>query len=1032
MPQGAEASRLTIRRSRLIEPFIGRSETAASLVCVVAPAGFGKTTLLAAAAAESASTPGAPPAVAISLRDCEHHPNLAIDLLVAALHRRLPAADLSPLLDAKPLAGATGGGARVASALDTVLERAGVPLGVVMLDDTEFVSPGEPLGAVLTEFIRARSPRIRLAMASRAQPSIDLRAAVAPGALVSLGAADLAFSGDELGAFLAARVGAALPQALRERAWERTRGWPGVAAIVAADLPADASAALAQLTDALDGRARQVQAALNGFVLERLLPDFSPQQRYFTKVISVLDRIDLLSVSGLFVDSGPRSRGRTTSARFVIALPGGEIPGYLDRLVERQLLEASRPGGDLQLNPLIRESLRALLELEDPRVYREAHRRAALVVAATPSKTASAAVADSVSISHWLAAGEYDRVLTHLEQNAERTFAAGELEALGRWLADIEAHYTTLPYWANYYAGRIATASGQWDRARAYLDMARGQVADPRADVDAALWQPRIQLGYATLYWRRGVPTEASTYCRRGLDFLRHVQRPVDLEPRGADAMARVQLDLLNLLGTVRMETGAFDKARQVCLEAAALASERGLEREHAVALQHLGRIAARQGHIGEAREHLERALALVDPADTPSLYADLRFVTAQTAMMAGHHGDARAGIEAAMGSLNGTASPEATAAMQAELGWLAMAGGDLKLAATTCQGAVRTLEGVTDSKIVVDVLDVSAVVLSRAGETQRAAALVERASATVRGLLRGDTYAVARHDEARAELSAARENLERALEYATASIDRYTRLGCEWHAARLQWRRALWQHRQFAEGAVETPGNVNEELDEACAAASRYGYRFETGPEYHELLQVGASFGSETTRERCRVWLEELPEVARDQGLSARAATRYRDYRRRAELADDYLVSSRAGRRGANARQVETAIAEAGKKTLVLVAHEQYLVLDGEQVPLGEKRVILPLLLQFLRHPERTFGMDELAAEVWGAEGGRTSMQTKVKVAISRLRALLGKEREYVVTGRVELPDGSGSVVGYGLAEDLDFLLVEQVEVEA
>jgi ATP/maltotriose-dependent transcriptional regulator MalT len=1026
MPEASAAVGPAIDRPRLTEAIVMPDGDKPRLVTVVAPAGYGKTALLGELGAVARTRADAPPTIFISLRGCEHHPSLVLDLMVAAMQKRLPGANVSALIELKRTSAVAAYGALLPGVLDEILAATGVQSAILLIDDMEHAVAGEPLGDMLGDLLRGQPERLRMVMASRHALPFDLDPLRDRGALLELTGRELAFTADEVTAFLTSATDKPPSAALAKRAWERTRGWPWALAMLTGGRPAAADGSPSPLSEAFEGRSAATEAKLSAFITEQVLADYPPLLQYFTKVISVLDRIEPAFVGGLFVDGATSPRGRLGSARFVISLPVERIPGYLARLVWTQLLQPVTSGEHgaqvLEFNPLLRDSLRRLLEAEDPRVFREAHRRAAA------SREPADRVADGTAISHLLAAGDFDQVLAILEGQAEFFFASGEQAQLGAWLDDVESHYATLPFWANYYAGRIAAAGGQWDRARTYLDLCRSQLSERRGATDAWQWQPRLQLAYAALYWRRGVPTEASTYCRRGLDFLRQMNLPAEMLAQHADEIARIQLDLLSLLGTVRMETGAYDKARQVCIEARDLAQERGFGREEAVALRNLGRIAARQGRIREAREHLERARARVGEEEAPRLHASLRYMAGLADHMAGAHAQARAGVQDALGRLNGSASPEILAAMQADLALLAFTSGDPKQAGKICRAAVQALEGVTDAKVRVEVLDTSAVVLARAGETQRAAALVEKAGPTVKGLLRGDTYAAARHDEARAELSAARERLDRALEFVGGSIERYTRLGCEWHAARLSWRRALWQHRQFAEGEADTPGGVNDELDKACSAALTHGYRFETGPEYYELLQVGATFGTEATRDRCQAWLATLPEAVQQQGLSDRAAARYRDYRRRAELADDYVVSTRKERRGANARQVEKLIQEASRETLVLVAHEQFLILEGEQVPLGEKRVILPLLLHFLRFPETVFTMDQLAAEVWGADDGRTSMQTKVKVAISRLRALLGKDRNYVITSRVDLPDGSGSVVGYGLAPQLEFQLVEQI----
>jgi DNA-binding response OmpR family regulator len=163
--------------------------------------------------------------------------------------------------------------------------------------------------------------------------------------------------------------------------------------------------------------------------------------------------------------------------------------------------------------------------------------------------------------------------------------------------------------------------------------------------------------------------------------------------------------------------------------------------------------------------------------------------------------------------------------------------------------------------------------------------------------------------------------------------------------------------------------------------------------------------------------------------GLDDDTIGRYREYRRRAELEDDYILSDRGGRRGANAGDVEAAVVGAARNAVVLKVEDQLMINAGVEVSLAEKRVILPLLLHFLRHPNEAFTMRALSIQVWGAPDAKKTMQTKVKVAISRLRGLLGKDRQYIVTTRVSEGEDGASVVAYGLAPDFPYLVVERVE---
>ena len=114
---------------------------------------------------------------------------------------------------------------------------------------------------------------------------------------------------------------------------------------------------------------------------------------------------------------------------------------------------------------------------------------------------------------------------------------------------------------------------------------------------------------------------------------------------------------------------------------------------------------------------------------------------------------------------------------------------------------------------------------------------------------------------------------------------------------------------------------------------------------------------------------------------------------------------------------------------TFVVCVPDQLVLNFGRQVSLGQKRVMMPLLLHLLRNSDESFSMLELAREVWDSPELTPTVQTKVKVAVSRLRALLGKSRNYIITTRKT--EGGESVVAYQTAPQLQYQIIESAPRE-
>lgn len=1006
-------------RQRLVQRIAPGDGACPPVTTLVAPVGYGKSSLLRAVA--DAHTPGL--ALYVSLADCEHHPALFLDLLASEARRSGVRVDLAPLLMLKKAAPVEEYGDRLPRVLarvfaDVVDDR---PL-TLLLDECQDVRAGEPLAQLVAGLLRAEVQRPNLVLSSRRQLPFDLTRHRAQGLLLELTAHDLSFTVDEVGLLLEQIVGREVPVTVAEKAWNRTRGWGGVVMLLGSLMRGRSDDELAALVDGFDGE----EEALADLVVNRLLAEYRPPVRYLLKVISILERVDLRAVKALLGTQGARTA--SAASRSFIALPDVQISDYLQRLERTQvLIPTGRPDGTLELNPLVRDVLARILEREDPRVFREAHHRAAEHYLSTADGV------DSVSLDHLVAAGDYERVLGLLEAEAEGFFTGGYHRQLSHWLRSLESHYSSLPFWACYYLGRIYAALGEWDRARRYLDRCKADLSSRAGEGDLWRWQPRVCLGFATMYWRRGMTSEAGTYCRRGLDFLRQLRRRGGLPEEHVEEAARVNLELLHLLGTLKMETGVYDKARLVCEEARDFAADAGLQREEAVAHKNLGLIAMYRGAMRAAGDHLRIALSKADRDADPELHAEIAFDLGRTQMVTGEPEAALSSVRDALAQVIDSGHPATIVHMHAVLGGMQGEAGEQVAADKSFRAALRMLDGVGDVKVRAEVLDRYAGFLARNGRIDEASLILDQAAPLVEGLLRTEVHVGALHAEALAEFNAASGELTKAVTHLKSAIDRYQRIGAEYDVARLQWRAAVWHHRSFVAGDQDTPEAVAESLAAACAAAESRGYSYQVTPESHELLHVGIAYGEEGVRDRCLELLRvatggEPGEEWGAESLSAEASSRYRDYRRRAELADDYVISARDGRRGANARQVEELIDSRGDDALILLTYEQTLINRGSEISLSEKRVIMPLLLHFLSHPDAPFTMDALAADVWGSKDGRQAMQTKVKVAISRLRGLLGKDRAYVNTTRVPVA-GGGTVVAYALADDLEFYVVDRSE---
>ena len=247
-----------VRRPRLHRPLC---DSAARLTVVVAPAGWGKTTLLTQWAHDPAETRGI---VWVSLDDADSDPVRFWTYVLSALQRDVIGVSGAPLA-----ALLTAGLAPVDLALPTLLNELTVldSAHVLVLDDYHLIDHDDVHESV--EYLLTYLPTtLRVVIASRSDPRLPLARMRVRGELAELRAADLGFSTEEGAELLnAAGVDATTAAAL----WERTEGW--AAGLQLAALTFDAAQQPEAAAAALRGDDRHILDYLSTEVLDRLPAD---------------------------------------------------------------------------------------------------------------------------------------------------------------------------------------------------------------------------------------------------------------------------------------------------------------------------------------------------------------------------------------------------------------------------------------------------------------------------------------------------------------------------------------------------------------------------------------------------------------------------------------------------------------------------------------------------------------------------------------------------------------------------------------
>jgi LuxR family transcriptional regulator, maltose regulon positive regulatory protein len=578
----------TVAKAEVIS---GLCTSALRFVAVVAPAGYGKTTLLAQWA-EADQRPFA----WVSLDPRDDDAVVFLRYVAAAIHRveRLPP-DVFAALSGPGGSTWSKRVPRVGSAL-AGLEQ---PL-VLVLDDLHAVANPSCLD-VLAELMEYVAPGSQIAVATREEPALPLARWRAHGVVHELGVADLRLDEREARLLLDAAGAELDPSAISELT-ERTEGWPAGLYLAALSLQAGAPDPASAVGFAGDDRFVSDYFRLE--VLSRLPPD---EARFLTHT-SVLDRM-----CGDLCDSVLQiTRSRLTLEKlersncFVVPL---------DRRAEWY-----------RYHHLFGELLRDELERSEPQAA------AGLNARAMAWCIANDLAEGAVVYGH--AAGETDTVAGLIEALGLALYYDGRMETVEEWLGwfgdDELLRYPALAV----YGAWLRVLTGRPADAERWLALAeRGSSTIALSDGSATIepWVANLR----ACMMRDGVE-QALADANRALDQFSQESgwRPAALAIRGTIHM---------LLGTTDQATSDFTAAVKAGLATGAV-------EDAYIAQAQLALLAARQGSWDEAGHRARAAQTLVDDhaLGDYSSSAIAHVATARVALHEARLEDARASITCA------------------------------------------------------------------------------------------------------------------------------------------------------------------------------------------------------------------------------------------------------------------------------------------------------------------------------------------------------------------------------------------------
>ena len=406
------------------------------LVLVCAPAGYGKTVLLADWAQR-----GQRPVAWLSLDAGDNDPARFWRHAVAALDRARPGvAERVGSLLGPPVPRSFEG--LVTALLNELAAPPSADEALLVLDDYHLID-SQQVHASLGFLLEHRPPGLHVVLASRADPPLALARLRARGQLAELRAAELRFTADEAAALLqqvADATGVALPDAAVAALAARTEGWAAGLQLAALSLRGQPD--VTGFVAAFTGSHRYVLDFLAEEVLERQ----GGQVRAFLLETSVLERL-----------SGPLCDAVTGRAGSQALLEQVERAGLF-------LVPLDEVRGWWRYHQLFADLLRARLEQQGGRAS-ELHQNAA-------AWHEERGLADD-AIRHAMAAGQMTWAARLIEQHFDRVYnVRGEGATIQRWLSALPDDLVWSRPRLLLMQAQLAGASGGVEEMEPLLDAA--------------------------------------------------------------------------------------------------------------------------------------------------------------------------------------------------------------------------------------------------------------------------------------------------------------------------------------------------------------------------------------------------------------------------------------------------------------------------------------------------------------------------------------------------------------------------------
>jgi LuxR family maltose regulon positive regulatory protein len=546
------------------------------VVTVVAPPGYGKTTLMAQWADRLGDR-----ACWVSCEEADNDPTALWSAILGVLHPLAPADWAAPELLAQ-----SGGALTAVPTLMSSLSEIDGPV-LLVLDQVETIRSRE-CWVALAEFVLRMPPGWQVAFGSRDPLRLPMSRLRMQGSLLQIGADELAMTSKEA-TKLFSRAGLDVTESESLQLVRQTEGW--AAGLYLATLALQSGLPADGVTFTGDDR------LMRDYLRSEFLDRVSAAQQEFLVRTSTLDQL-----TGPLCDAVLEGTG---SARI------------LEELEERNLLivPLDRRGEWYRYHHLLRDLLQNELRNRDPGETRDGHRRAATWFIENGHVDAA--------IRHAQAAGDTDQVAELVLEQMQPAWVSGRVETVRAWMDWLSTHPPT-----RYYAAIAAHAALIFGLLGRTGDAERWSSVAESRPAESVLTDGTTEA--ATLAYMRAIEARSGPAASR---------REALAALAGLAAESPYRSTMCHTIGLSYLVESHLDRAEAAFVEAQDLAVAQSVRPLESLVLAERHAVARARGDHDSAQDHLQDALKIVESARLESFWTSA-LVLASAARSSAEHGD--------------------------------------------------------------------------------------------------------------------------------------------------------------------------------------------------------------------------------------------------------------------------------------------------------------------------------------------------------------------------------------------------------